>query len=182
MTVLSEEIKAYQSLNTLADSYGVVIFGGKADRELPLCELRQAFSLEDKLYNRSFDGLSVSDAGELFDACVAPLQPETLLLHIGESDAPLFAKQPADFDAAYRALIAKARKVNPSCRIAVLSVHDNEMNARLKCLAESERCVFFDLSAKRVWNPQETRDVLAFIRPLPVRQPLYDLVKILFCR
>ena len=40
-----QELKNYRMLNELAEPDGIVIFGGNADRELPLCELKQAFSI-----------------------------------------------------------------------------------------------------------------------------------------
>ena len=46
-------------LNKLADLNGTVIFGGTEDREIPLCELKQAFELDSKLYNRSIAELSI---------------------------------------------------------------------------------------------------------------------------
>ena len=56
------EIKKYQRLNELAEQNGIVIFGGNTDKELPLCELRQSYNIEQKMYNRSISGLSVKDA------------------------------------------------------------------------------------------------------------------------
>ena len=46
--------RKYEHLNRLADPNGIVIFGGSRDLDLPVGELRQAFSLESKIYNRSF--------------------------------------------------------------------------------------------------------------------------------
>ena len=35
----------YQALNKLAEQNGIVIIGGTEDKEIPLCELKQAFEL-----------------------------------------------------------------------------------------------------------------------------------------
>ena len=48
------EIEKYERLNQIAQSKGIVIFGGSDDTDIPLCELRQAFDIEENMYNRSF--------------------------------------------------------------------------------------------------------------------------------
>ena len=66
--MLEKEIKKYQSLNELAEQGGIIIFGGTEDKEIPLCELKQAFELKSNLYNRSITNLSVDSAVEVYDA------------------------------------------------------------------------------------------------------------------
>ena len=187
-----QELKNYHMLNELAEPGGIVIFGGSADRELPLCELKQAFSIDQGLYNRSLPELSVRDAAELFTVCAAPLHPETVLLHIGEADKGWATENPDEFDRLYRNLIDRIREQNKKCRIAVLSLANRKddpvtaaINRHLKYFAESERCEYGDLTSKRVWNPKETKEVTAFVQAMGSvrsRRTVYDLVKILFCR
>lgn len=192
--MLKQEMERYAALNALAEKGGTVILGGSADREIPLCELKQAFALNVDLYNRSISDLSVRTAIEVYDACVAPLAPESVLLHIGAADAEFFAEHPADFDQKYRELIEHIKAADPKCSIAIIALRNpdeaaniTEMNKHLKYIAESERCEYGDIAAKRVWNPKETRDVVSFVystgfvRPLKNKRPMYDLVKILFC-
>ena len=78
------EIKKYQRLNAIAEQNGIVVFGGNTDKEIPLCELRQSYQVEQKMYNRSISELSIKEAIVVYDACVSCLAPETVLLHIGE--------------------------------------------------------------------------------------------------
>jgi hypothetical protein len=190
----SRELNRYFSLNQLAGKGGTVILGGTEDRNIPLCELKQAFELEDDLYNRSVTGVSVEQAVEVYDACVAPLSPDTVLLHIGEADLPLFEKNAAAFDDAYRRLIAHIRSFNKKCRVVVITLRNPtkaplvaEMNRHLKYLAESERCDYSDISGRMVWNPVETKEVFSFVNTIGLtgalrnKRPIYDLIKILFC-
>ena len=65
---------------------------------VPLGELKQAFDIDSKMYKRSISGLSISDATTAYDACVAPLSPETVLLHIGSADLDSLKKDPSAFD------------------------------------------------------------------------------------
>lgn len=192
--MLTNEINRLIALNNLAEQNGIVIFGGTEDKEIPLCELKQAFGLNPNLYNRSIANLSLENAAGLFDTCVAPLSPETVLLHIGAADIDLFTENPSQFHQNYRALIAHIKKYNKNCRIGIISFQnpDNspviaEMNRQLKYLAESEQCAFGDISSKRVWNPKGMKDVLSFVysmgllHPQANKRPLYDLIKILYC-
>ena len=188
------EIKKYIKLNELAEQGGIVVFGCGEDVNIPVGEVRQAFSVDAKMYNRSFKNLSITEAEAMYETCIAPINPETVLIHIGEDDLSLFKKDAAEFDTTYRKLIAFIKKQNKKCRIAVVSMreHDNhpiiaEMNQHLKNIADSEQCEYGDIASKKVWNPKSTMDAasfvysIGFVRPLRCKRPLYDLVKMLFC-
>ena len=188
------EIEKYERLNQIAQSKGIVIFGGSDDTDIPLCELRQAFDIEENMYNRSFHELSIEHAIEAYDSCVAPISPETVFLHIGKNDVVLLHKNPNLFDSKYRELIEHIRAENKTCRIAVVSMKNYyndpdiaEMNRHLKFIAHSEKCEYGDIATRKVWNPQATRDAasfvrnIGFVRPLKSARPIYDLIRILFC-
>ena len=187
------EIRKYKKLNELAQSDGIVIFGEGTDTNIPLCELRQALDVDEKMYNRSFTELSINDAVNAFDTCISPISPETVFIHIGKSDIDSFKECHSNFDIEYRALIKHIREQNKKCRIAVISIKntDNdpnveEMNRHLKYIADSEKCEFGDLTVQKVWNPKATMQTSSFIRnmgfvhPLRTPKPLYDLIRILF--
>lgn len=188
------EIKKYVKLNELAELGGVVIFGCKGDKEIPTCELRQAFDVESKVYNRSFETISIKEAVQVYRESIVALAPETVLIHIGENDKEFFAEDSTEFDNKYRELITFIKTQNPKCRICIVSLknYDNnllteEMNKHLKYIADSERCEYADIAGKKVWNPKVTMDAasfvysLGFLYPLKNKRPLYDLVKIMFC-
>lgn len=188
------EMSRLCTLNELAEQNGIVIFGGTGDKEIPLCELKQAFELDSRLYNRSVADLSVMNAIEIYDECIAPLNPETVLLHIGEEDMKLFEGNASVFVQKYRELITHIKALDEKCRIAVISLRNpnndtliTEMNKYLKFIAESEQCEFGDITSRRLWNPKETKEVVSFVysvgfvHSLTHRRPIYDLVKILFC-
>ena len=188
------EIKNYTKLNELAEQGGIVIFGCGVDKDIPTGEIRQAFAVESKGYNRSFDSISVKDALRVYKETVAALSPETVLLHIGEKDMDFFAESPVEFDNKYRELIGYIKSQNKKCRIAIVSLrnHDSdpqieEINKHLKYIADSEKCEYGDIATKKVWNPKATMDAVSFVysigfvHPLKNKRPLYDLVKMLFC-
>ena len=188
------EIEKYERLNQIAQTKGIVIFGGSDDTDIPLCELRQAFDIEENMYNRSFHELSIEHAIDVYDSCVAPISPETVFLHIGKNDITLLHKNPNLFDSKYLELIEHIRAENKACRIAVISMKNfnndpdiAEMNRHLKSIADSEKCEYGDIATRKVWNPQATRDAasfvrnIGFVRPLKSSRPIYDLIRILFC-
>lgn len=188
------EIEKYERLNQIAQSKGIVIFGGSDDTDIPLCELRQAFDIEENMYNRSFHELSIEHAIEAYDSCVAPISPETVFIHIGKYDIELLHKNPNLFDSKYLELIEHIRAENKTCRIAVVSMKNYyndpdiaEMNRHIKFIADSEKCEYGDIATRKVWNPQATRDAasfvrnIGFVRPLKSARPIYDLIRILFC-
>ena len=106
------EILKYQKLNELAQTGGIVILGGSEDLNIPLCEIRQAFEMEENLYNRSFMDFSVTDSVVAYDACVSALKPETILLHVGQMDLDMLQQNAAEVDSQYRALINHIRSHN----------------------------------------------------------------------
>ena len=188
------QIAKYRSLNQLAEADGTVIFGGSSDTNIPLGELKQAFALNDSIYNRSFSQLSVADAAKVYGECVAELCPDTVLLHIGETDVSDFAGNESAFEEAYRDLIGTIREKNKNCRIVIVSLKNYDNNAtvaninKLLCeIANTEKCEFEDISAKRKWNVKESSETASFIydlgfdRPLNIKRPIYNLVRILFC-
>ena len=188
------EIKNYEKLNELAEQGGIVIFGCGADKDIPTGEIRQAFAVEAKIYNRSFENLSVTEAVGIYEKVIAPLAPETVLIHIGEADLATFAEKPAEFDNKYLELIKVIKAQNKKCRITVVSLknYDNdpqiaELNKHLKYIADSEKCEYGDISARKVWNPKASMDAasfvysIGFVHPLKNKRPLYDLVKMMFC-
>lgn len=188
------EILKYQKPNELAQTSGIVILGDSEDTSIPLCEIRQAFDMEENLYNRSFSDLAVTDAMAAYDACVAVLKPETILLHIGQQDLDMLQENSAQFDNQYRALINHIREQNKHCRVAIVSLRNYEndpviaeMNKHLKYIADMEHCEYGDIASRRVWNPKATLDAanfvrnIGFMRPLKVERSIFDLTKMLFC-
>ena len=186
------EIKKYKVLNDIAEQNGTVVFGNTEDMNIPICELRQAFGIKENFYNRSFKNLSTNEACDIYAKCISELSPETVLLHIGDTET--FKNSTEGFADDYRRLISQIRNNNKKCRIAVISLknYNNdsdiaELNKVLKYIADSQKCEFCDISQKKVWNPKQTKDVVSFVydigfvRPLKNKRPLNDLVKILFC-
>ena len=191
---MEKEIKLYQSLNELAAAGGCVIFGGTDDRTLPLGELKEAFALQGSFYNRSFSHLSLDNAAELYDTCVAPLAPKDVFLHIGEADLARFQENATSFDRQYTELVQHILRADRNCRLTVVALKNpdhspmiSQLNQHLEVIARNETCAFCDIAKQQVWNPRQTKEVVSFlyamgfVRPLKQKPPVRDLAKILFC-
>ena len=187
-------IKKYQSLNNVANCGGIVFFGGKDLLELPLCELKQAFDINDDLYNRSFKKLSLSDAENVYFKCIADIKPDTLFIQFGKDDVGLFISDKEKFTALYRHLLYTIKHHNRKIRIAIISLKNyendatiTELNKELKYIADSEKCDYCDVSVKKSCNPKQIKNIssfiynLGFVRPVENRRQIYDLSRMFFC-
>ena len=80
----------YEELNNIAQKNAVILFGGAMDKKIPVAELAQSFEFDFKIYNRSEELLSVKNAKDIYSKNIQPLEPEAILIHIGETDQNLF--------------------------------------------------------------------------------------------
>ena len=187
-------VEKYRKLNELAKQNGVVIFGGCTDRDIAMCELKQAFFPESVFYNRSIDSISVENAADLYSLCVAPLMPDTVLLHIGMEDLQLCLENPAEFETKYRELITLIRENNKKCDIAIINFQNTDyssevetLNKKLKYISDSERCTYWDISCGSTHSSTHARKEISFIynlgfvRQLQYKPPVCDMAKVLFC-
>lgn len=171
----------------------VVLFGGSTDKEIPVAEIAQDYEFNFKMMNKSSYNLSFKDAKKVFSESVEPLNPEAVIVHIGENDLDLFNKNNAEFDVQYLDLISTIRAKNKDRRIALISnvcpdqsVNYSDMNRHIKAIADSEKCSFINIDNAKLWNPENTKQLMAFMydlgfdRPLNVKKPLGDIAEILY--
>ncbi|MEE3313055.1 MAG: SGNH/GDSL hydrolase family protein [Treponema sp.] len=175
------------------ENEAVILFGGSADKEIPVAEIAQSYELNFPMYNRSVHGLSLKDAKKSFSEKIEPMNPEAVILHIGNDDMDLFKRNSAEFDIKYIDLISYVKKDNKKRRVALVSNIDatnghcfDEMNRHIKAIAESEHCTFIDIDNAKLWNPESTKELMSFMynigfdQPLNVKKPLADISEILY--
>ena len=167
----------------------VILMGGSVDREIPVSNLAKEFNFNFDIYNKSAAKLSVANANDYFQKNIASLEPEGILLHIGESDIQLFKSDSTAFDRNYLNLIESIKNCNKNCRIALVSIENpandksvNLMNAHIKAIAAAEKANFISLENARLWNPEATKTSSAFAynMGLKIRKPLRDVAEILY--
>ena len=184
-----EENMNIKELNELSKKNQVVLLGGSGDREIPVTELARAFDFNFELYNRSAKNLTVKEAAAYFEENAASLKPEGIIIHLGEKDRASFQANPSVFDINYLSLIEAVKKANRKCRIALVSIAENNnetsfaaMNAHIKALAASVQASFINLDKVKLWHPEASKAASLFARNmgLNVRKPLNDVAEILY--
>ncbi len=107
--ISKEENMNFHELNSIAKKNGMVVFGGSTDALIPVTELAASFEFGFEIYNRSKRNLSVKKAAEAYTASAAALEPESVILHVGEEDVALFKNSSGDFDKYYMDLVAAVK-------------------------------------------------------------------------
>ena len=184
-----EENMNYEELNNIAQKNAVILFGGAIDKKIPVAELAQSFEFDFKIYNRSEELLSVKNAKDIYSKNIQPLEPEAILIHIGETDQNLFKNSSVDFDNYYMSMLETIKNTNKNCRVALISVRNEnedrlitEMNRHIKAIADSERCDFINLDSVKLWNPRATKASVdfAYSMGLKSKKPLRNIAEILY--
>ncbi len=167
----------------------VILMGGSVDTAIPVSNLAKEFNFNFDIYNKSAAKLSVANANDYFQKNIAALEPEAVLLHLGESDLQLFKSDSSAFDRNYLTLVESIKTLNKNCRIALISVENpsndksvNLMNAHIKAIAAAEKANFISLENASLWNPEATKTSSAFAynMGLKIRKPLNDVAEILY--
>ena len=175
--------------NAREEKNAVILFGGSADKKLPVQSLGKEFNFNFKIYNKSQDDFSLALAADYFKFAISPLAPEGVLLHMGEKDVDLFKKDSESFDRNYLKLISQVKNANSKCRIALISLNNptgdktiNDMNRHIKAIASSENCTFVNLENAKLWNPAARKAAVdfAYSMGLKTRKPLGDVAEILY--
>ena len=175
--------------NAKEEKNAVILFGGTADKKLPVQSLAKEFNFNFKLYNKSQDNFSLALATDYFKFAISPLAPEGILLHLGNKDIDTFKKSSEVFDTNYLKLISEIKSYNSKCRIALISLNNptgdktiNEMNRHIKAIAASEKCSFVNLDNAKLWNPAARKAAVdfAYSMGLKTRKPLGDVAEILY--
>jgi len=168
---------------------GVILFGGSLDKEIPVSKLSKEFNFNFDLYNKSSEKLSIASALQYFKTNIAALEPEGLLIHLGDEDINLFKNASSAFDNYYLTLIDEIKLINKNCRIALVSVNNPQanktialMNAHIAAIAQTQKALYINLENAKLWNPQATKAAsnFAYSMGLRIRKPLTDLAEILY--
>jgi hypothetical protein len=75
-----------KAVNEISLKGEIVIFGSTEMAKFPFYELASKCRLENAVYNRSIEGMTVAEAGELLQDCVVALRPAKVFLALGEED------------------------------------------------------------------------------------------------
>lgn len=150
--MFKKETENFRRLNKIANANGIVLFGSSFAKDIPVCELKQAFHMDCNIYNRSLDNLSIFDAENFLDDCVIKLSPRKVVLQLGETDLEQGEHTVSEIVNEYEKIIAKLKSADKHCKIVIVSACDNnpcaqseELNRELESMARRTKCQYADI-------------------------------------
>lgn len=136
-------------LNKIAKAHGIVLFGSTSAAQIPINELVQDYDISQKIYNRSIEGLTIENAGKYLDSCIYNLNPDKIVLNLGEEDL----KSNCDIKQLmeqYLWILYTIHTVLPHATLVLTSVCGEDeqtafFNESLKKLAGEFGCEYFEI-------------------------------------
>lgn len=125
----------FQSYNKIALKGEVVVYGSTSMANFPFYELINKSNLQNAIYNRSIEGMTVAEARALLDMCVLPLKPKKLFLSLGEIDE--------DVEVAcleYAEILKRVRVMLPDCKVYVIYPLERDERVRAFNAAIASLC------------------------------------------
>lgn len=184
-----EKVTELQTAIDYEEQNGVIFLGSGKDGQIPVENLGKSFDFNFKIYNKSVAELGVTNLLNYYNEKIRKLNPEALLIHVGENDLELFKSSSSAFDEALLTFLDEVKLVRHNVRLALVSVkntaHDRtiaEMNSHIKAIADAENCAFINIDGAKLWNPEATKAASDFAYSMGVRtrKPLKNVAEILF--
>jgi len=184
-----EKLIELQTAVTFEEQNAVILLGTGYDKEIPVENLGKAFDFNFKMYNKSGVALTVNTALTYFKDTIEKINPEGIIIHLGENDLNMFKTNSSDFDNAYLRLLDEIKNFRHNTRIALVSVRNDfqnstisDMNRHIKAIADAEQCAFINIANAKVWNPEASKASADFAYSMGVRtrKPLKNVAEILY--
>lgn len=137
----------FAQMNTLAKKSGVVLFGSTLFAHFPVCELSKSFGLDETIYNRSVENMTINDVEQLLKNCVVDLSPDKVFVEIGESDLRSENFNIDDFISKYEWMLYTLHN-ETNAKIYIVSVvgaNSTKLNERLINLSNELGCDYIDV-------------------------------------
>lgn len=140
---LREKASMFHAINEITMHGEIVVFGSSFMANFPFYELSKKYVMENAVYNRSINDLTVEEAESVLNECVLDIQPSKVFLALGETD-----ENCATALAAYARILKKIKAKLPKTKIYVLPVFPKnggdryEFNEKLKELTTQQNATF----------------------------------------
>lgn len=150
---VKEKAKKYTIINDVALKNEVAVFGSTYLYNFPFYELMQGHITDYAVYNRSIEGMKVSEAAEAADDCLKNLDPAIILISLGEED-----DDSEETFTAYSELLKKIKAAHRSAKIYVMQTFgkDGEFCDKVKNVAERNGVEYVE-----VGNEEKIRSVFS---------------------
>lgn len=151
-----QQILWYKYMNSFSKQNSIVFAGSTFISKFPINELEQDFQMNEPVYNRGIENLTIKDAINVLDSCVLNLNPNKLFLSLGdvELNSETVSKKSfstQEFITEYEKIILYIKKILPNCKIYILGIipifpQCKEINFHLLHMAAKENCEFLDFN------------------------------------
>lgn len=144
---LTKKIEYYNIINDICSKNEIVIFGSTKMANFPFYELINKSNLNQAIYNRSIDGLTISDAYSVIENCVINLSPKKVFISLGENDE----LNENDF-ITYKKIVNLILHNVKNVSVYILSLteksdKDKEFNQKLKTLKNDKTVKYIDINS-----------------------------------
>lgn len=158
---LSEKAKGFVTLNEMAIKGEVAVFGSDYLYDFPFYDFMQGTVTDYVVYNRSLEGLTVSEAKNLYEYCLKSLDPKTILLSFGDTETI-----DEKFYQDYSELIKKVTSSYPHAKVYVMQTpnKDEQTNERIKRLVAGTTAQYVSLDPEETSLPEVFRRLSNFFR------------------
>lgn len=139
-----------KELNDISMKGEIVVFGSTYMSGFPLYELLNKCSLENAVYNRSMEGLTIREALLVVGDCVINIRPSKLFLALGEED-----EDDPEAASRYKALVSTIHTALPDCELFLIGLTEQtsyaeSFNRAARALCDGKRIRFIDFVSKSV--------------------------------
>lgn len=137
---------AFKGFNDIALRGEIVIYGSTYMANFPFYELANKSNLENAIYNRSIEGMTIDEALELLQPCVIDIAPSKVFLNLGEEDCTQ-----ADGFEKYDKIVQTLRQALPQTKIYLIGLQGQSQaaenfNKRMADLCDKKHIFFIQFS------------------------------------
>ena len=163
---------AMREINDICMQGAIVVFGSTYMSKFPLYELINKCNFENAIYNRSIEGLTVSEALEIVKDCVINIFPSKIFISLGEED-----QNDPNVVENYTRLVSYIRRYLPESSLYLIgltgdSQYARDFNQSIMKLCENKKVKYIELVSKQVPDTvlyrARFKQLSCFFRSLPL--------------
>ena len=129
---------AMKEMNDIALKGEIVVFGSTYMANFPLYELINKYHFENAVYNRSIEGLTISEALEIVRECVVSVSPSKIFIALGEED-----ENDVNAINSYNLIVRNIQSALPKSKIYLICLQGNssyadKFNANIRSLCDNK--------------------------------------------
>ncbi len=135
---IQRKANSFKATNEIVLKGEIVVFGSTYTANFPFYELVNKYKLENAVYNRSIEDLTLEEGYELLKDCVFAVQPKKIFLAFSERDASASFAFPL-----YEKIVRKIRAELPSATLYLICLPEDskEFHKKIQSLCNEKKAV-----------------------------------------